>query len=111
MATIVMSEMLSNAPFDDVAVGEDSFTPINDLVGVPVEFYEVKDFENDKGPGLYILFKDEKGLGYTTTHSGALISIFAKPEIREVLDRGDSIKGTIVQRKSKKTGNTYFAVE
>lgn len=109
MATIVMSEMLSKAPFEDL--DEESFVAINDMVGVPVEFLDVKDFENDKGPGLYLMFRDEKGIGYTTTHSTALINIFAKPEIRGALDRGDSLTGTIVQRKSKKTGNTYFAVE
>lgn len=109
MATIVMSEMLSKAPFEDL--DEESFVAVNDLVGVPLEFIEVKDFENDKGPGLYLMFKDERGLGYTTTHSTALINIFARPEIRSAFERGDSLTGTIVQRKSKKTGNTYFAVE
>lgn len=110
MATIVMSEMLSKAPFEEL--GEKDFIPIGDLVGVPVEFIELKEFENDKGPGIYLMLMTEEGdVRYTTTHSGALMSLFAKPEVRLAFVNGDTIKGTIVERRSKKTGNTYFAVE
>mgnify|MGYP007101858144 CR=1 FL=1 len=112
MTTVVMSELLSNAPFEDFDVGEDSFVPVNEMVGRKVEFLAVKPFENSKGPGVYILFRDAQGIGYTTTHSGALINIFNRPEVLEALNDGDTlVEGTIVQRKSKLTGNTYFAVE
>ena len=112
MATIVMSKVLGyEAPFEDLGIGSDAFIPIKELENRKISFIGAKEFENDKGPGIYIAFVDDEVVGYTTTHSVTLMDVFGSDGVKQAFERGDTIEGTIKQRISKKSGRPYFMVE
>lgn len=92
-------------PFPEDLTEED-YIGIKELVTMKktIEIVKTKEFENLKGPGVYILFrfKGEKGLHNTTTHSINIISILAKDKVVDALADGDPLECTVVERPSKK---------
>ena len=89
-------------PFPDAELTEDDFIAIEELIGKEIEITDTKEYENDKGPGIYILFKIGKDVGYTATHSINIIAILTKPKIVEALENGDTLECTVQKRPSKK---------
>ena len=93
-------------PFPDEDLSEEDYIGIKDLVGMKktIEILNAKNFENDKGPGIYILFrfKGEKDLHNTTTHSINVINILNKDKVVDALADGEPLECDVVERPSKK---------
>ena len=98
-------------PFPDIELTEEDFVPIESLVGREIEICDTKTYENDKGPGIYILFrfatdkKEPAPYKYTATHSINLTSILTKDMVQEALETGDVLECKIVKRPSKRDGS------
>lgn len=88
---------------------------LRDLVDKEIRIYEVKTYENDKGPGIAIraaVIEDgEAGEQIKlVTHSKAIRDMLSSEVIGEVL-KTDSLEGTVRQRKSTKSHNLYYTLE
>lgn len=98
-------------PFPDTELTEEDFVPIESIVGREIEIHETKTYENDRGPGIYILFrfatnkKDPEPYKYTATHSINLCSILTKDMVVEALNSGDCLECKLVKRPSKRDGS------
>lgn len=93
-------------PFPDEDLTEEDYIGIKELVMMKktVEILDFKNFENDKGPGIYILFrfKGEEELHNTTTHSINIITILNKEKVTAAIENNDPLECDIVERPSKK---------
>jgi len=112
MTTIVASEILgSRAPFqEDFGIEEDQFINIMDLRGKSVGIMGAKGYENDKGEGVFLALTVDGQIGYTATHAVGIVRAFTDPKVIEVLERGDTIVGTVTEKVSKKTGNRFLII-
>lgn len=100
-------------PFAYADLEESDFTQIADLVGKTVHIKDAQPFENEKGPGVYILYyeKDPEQVRYTTTHSLNITGLLGSEKVLEAFKNGDTLECTIVKRPSKRDGSkTVFTL-
>ena len=110
--SIALGEIISNeGPFEYMGITDDMYVELNALKDKTITVVDVKPFENDKGPGVYIAFKYGEGYGYTTTHAIGLVNLFTRDEVVGALAREENIVCTIRQKVSKKTGFSFFVAE
>ena len=104
-----ISEILSKPPFESHP--EAQHLSLSDVKDKLCTIYEVEDFENAKGKGVYILCTVDDGkFRYLCTHSVGLYEIFTDPQVREALDCG-TVEATFRQKVSEKSGRTFWTVE
>lgn len=74
--------------------------------------HSVKPFENDKGPGVFILagFDGDDNLYKLCTHSLAITNLLNRQTVLNALADGDVIKCRLVQKKSSKTGRQMYTL-
>ena len=104
-----VSEIANNVNnyFDDC-----EYISIADLIGKPVKVVDYETFENREGQDSIALKLEHDGrVVRTVTHAKALIDLIATDGVRDILDRGDTLDGTIVQKKSKQTGRNYITIQ
>lgn len=112
MSTVIsITDIAGNkAPFEEeYGVGSDDFISIDEILGEAFNILQVKEFENDKGLGVFALITVKGALRYITTHSVGLVGMMTNPEVRKMLDEGRQVSGTIVKRKSKKSDRMVYA--
>lgn len=90
----------SKPPFE---MEEADFVDPTSLIGTKILIRNVEYFENQKGPGMYILFNYENDATdhYTTTHAGGIIRILNNEDLRILLKEGNILPATINRRSSK----------
>ena len=73
------------------------------LLGRPIEIQGVQDYENEKGPAVYILFNfpGETVKHYTATHAGGIMRILANEDLRNLLSEGEVLPCRMNRRPSK----------
>lgn len=103
-------------PFEEYGVTDKDYVTIDDILDTPVNVYAVKAFENDKGPGVFLLItgiKEEDYNKYVCTHSITITTKFTTDKVKEVLaeDSGQAIGGMFVKRKSKKSDRMVYDFE
>jgi len=101
-------------PFPNTGLSEEDFVPVTDLLSKSIVIQDFKLFENDKGPGAYILFtfEKEKSLHYTTTHSLNIVGILSGEKVGAAIEGGETLECTVVKRASKKDpSKTVFTLE
>ena len=106
----------TNNPFEKYGVEDKDYVTLDDILNIPVNVYAVKSFENDKGPGVFLLIngvEDTYDFKYVCTHSITITSKFTSDKVKEVLaeDSGQVIGGMFIQRKSKKSDRTVYDFE
>ena len=119
-----MSEIISmkelntttNNPFEMFGVEDKDYVALDSILNVPVNVYAVKAFENDKGPGVFMLIHGTEAgddFKYVCTHSITITSKFTSDKVKEVLaeDNGQVIGGMFVKRKSKKSDRMVYDFE
>lgn len=92
-------------PFPDDDLSDEDYIGIKELAAMKkkIEIIKTKDFENQKGPGIYLLFrfKGEKDLHNTTTHSQNIIAICNRDKVVDALADGDYLECTVIERPSQ----------
>lgn len=110
-----LSTTTTNNPFEAYGVEDKDYITLDNILDVPVNVYAVKAFENDKGPGVFLLIKRIEGddFKYVCTHSITITSKFTTDKVKEVLaeDSGQVIGGMFIQRKSKKSDRMVYDFE
>ena len=111
--SVALGEIIGagEAPFEYMGITDDMYMELNALKDKTIEVVDVKPFENDKGPGVYIAFTLDGKYAYTTTHAVGLVGLFTRDEVVGVLAREENIVCTIRQKVSKKTGFPFFVAE
>lgn len=95
-----------NSFFNDV-----EYIALGDLIGQPISLIDWEIFENKDGVESVALKFAKNGLmGRTVTHSKAIIDLLRQDDI-DSLKGAEPLDGTIVERKSKKTGRTFITIE
>lgn len=92
------------------------YVPVPELIGKTVEITDYKVFSNREGQdSIALRFEWPGEIGgevcRTVTHAKAVIDLIATDEVRAILDGGDFIEGTFVQKKSKTTGRNYISLQ
>lgn len=111
MAKLNMSEISTNGnPFaDEFGVGEEDFRTLDSIVDKPVDIIAVEPFENDKGPGVFVLFRMDGTYRYVCTHSVTLTSKLTSQAVRDVLAQEENyIECTFIKRKSTKSDRYVY---
>ena len=111
-----LSTTTTNNPFEMFGVEDKDYVTLDSILNVPVNVYAVKAFENDKGPGVFMLISGvEAGddYKYVCTHSITITSKFTTDKVKEVLaeDSGQVIGGMFIERKSKKSDRMVYDFE
>ena len=106
----------TNTPFEEYGVKDTDYVTLDSILNVPVNVYAVKAFENDKGPGVFMLIigtEAEDDFKYVCTHSITITAKFTTNKVKEVLaeDSGQIIGGMFVKRKSKKSDKMVYDFE
>lgn len=112
MATIISIDTIvkKNAPFEEqYGVGSDAYMSLDEACGKKLNIIDIKEFENDKGKGVFALIGIGDEFRYICTHSVGLTETLTKPEIQENLALGNQIQATIVKRKSTKSDRMVYA--
>ena len=100
----------NKAPFEEeYGVTSEDFIPVEELLDRQIEIVAVKSYENDKGPGVFALVEVAGELRYLATHSIGLVSMMTDENVRNNLDMGFRVSGTIIRRKSKKSDRMVYA--
>ena len=115
MGTIIDMGTLKNTacPFEDYGCDAEDYVPLDTVVGKEVMIYAVKEFENDKGPGVYVLLNFDKQFKYICTHSITITAKLTSDAVKDVLkdDTDDCIRGTFIRRKSQKSDRMVYDIE
>lgn len=110
--TINMKDLtMTDGPFEDYGVGSDAYVPIDDVLNRELNVYAVKEFENDKGAGVFILVKEPMGdFRYICTHSVTITSKFTSKQVKEALAQNNAtvIAGRFIKRKSQKSDRMVY---
>lgn len=96
----------STAPFEDYP--EAAHKRLEDIENIRLSVLDFKVFENDKGPGVFVLLGDDNGLKYICTHSSAVVKAFDNEDLRNALAT-EQVFATFT-RKVGKTGRYYWVV-
>lgn len=96
-----------NNYFDDC-----EYISIADLIKEDIKIVDYEKFANREGQDSIALKIEVNGkMARTVTHAKAIIDLVATDEVREILDSGDTLDGTVVQKKSKQTGRNYITIQ
>lgn len=101
-------------PFPEADLSEEDFIPVTDLLSKSIVIQDFKLFENQKGPGVYLLFsfENDKALHYTTTHSLNITGILSGEKVAAAFANGETLECSVVRRTSKKDpSKTVFTLE
>ena len=112
MSTVIyITDIAGNkAPFEEeYGVGSDDFISIDEILGTPFNIPQVKEFNNDKGDGVFALINVNGELRYITTHSIGLVGMMSNETLKQMLDEGKQVSATIVKRKSKTSDRMVYA--
>jgi hypothetical protein len=106
----------TNNPFEMFGVEDKDYVTLDDILNIPVDVYAIKAFENDKGPGVFLLINGIEARDdykYVCTHSITITSKFTTDKVNEVLAEGSgqAIRGMFIQRKSKKSDRMVYDFE
>lgn len=112
MAQYCIEDLLEINPFSDVGVGKEDYCAIDDITDTDIEVLSVRRFENNKGPGVYVLFRPVGGedMRYICTHSVGVVGTFTNGKVLCNLELGDTILCRIVKRKSQSSDRMVYAV-
>lgn len=95
MAVVKLNSILYESPFGD----DCDFEKIENIVGVPVNICSVKPVMMKSGKAVY--FRYDGGRKYTITFAKSIVDTLARPDVLAVIDRGDVIACTVVERPSQ----------
>lgn len=111
MVTYISDYKESSNPFKD-EYDVDTYMSMDSVVGQVIDIYDVRTFENQNGPGVYILARPSEGgdFFYLCTHSVGITSVLGQQKVTDGL-KEDAIRATIVKRKSKTSDRTVYALE
>ena len=103
----------NTCPFEDYGCESEDFLSLEEALGKDMLIHAVKAFENDKGPGVYILVYTEGRFRYLCTHSVTITAKLTTDKVKEILsdDTDDTIKVRFVRRKSKKSDRMGYDIE
>ena len=103
----------NTCPFEDYGCGSEDFLSLEDALGKDMLIHAVKAFENDKGPGVYILVYTDGRFRYLCTHSVTITAKLTTDKVKEILsdDTDDTIRVRFVRRKSKKSDRMVYDIE
>lgn len=112
MSIINLSDCITTIPFEDHP--EATHVSVKDLLNKQIFVYDINSFENDKGKGIYLLFRfqnDDADAWHTTcTHSSGIMNVMSNSKVIEALEEG-AIACTVVQKKSLNSGNFYYTLQ
>lgn len=83
---------------------EGEFEAIGSLIstGETIDIKKATLYTNDKGDGVIISFRNNKGEEkYTCTHSIGIVAFFKNSEVKAVLESGNTIDGKFIIAPSK----------
>lgn len=107
MAKISEIATTVNNFFDDY-----EYVSIANLINEEIKIIDYEKFENREGQDSIALKIEVNGrLARTVTHAKAIIDLVATNEVREILNSGETLEGTIIQKKSKQTGRNYITIQ
>ena len=112
MVTYITDYMESSNPFKET-YGVDEYVPLEDVLDRDIDIYAVERFENQNGPGVYILAKEpvagrDGDFFYLCTHSVGLTETLSQDKVMSALEK-EPIRARIVKRKSKKSDRMVYA--
>lgn len=110
MTTYINDLRENSNPFME-EYGVEDYRAMDDVLDVEIDIYAIKAFENQNGPGVYILAKENGIRGeffYMCTHSLGITGILTKPKVMEAVEK-EPIRATITKRKSKNSDRTVYA--
>lgn len=92
------------------------YVAVPELIGKTMCITDYKVFSNREGQdSIALKFEWLGDIGgevcRTVTHAKAIIDLIATDKVREILDSGDCIEATLVQKKSKTTGRNYITIQ
>lgn len=112
MSIMNLLDCIMITPFEDHP--DASHVSVKDLLNKQIFIYDVAEFENKNGKGVYVLFQfqnDDADAWHTTcTHSSGIMNILSNSKVVEVLEE-NAIACTVVQKKSQNTGNLYYTLQ
>lgn len=110
---ISMCELRTNkCPFEDYGCDETDYIPIDSILDTHVTIHALREFENDKGPGVYVLVYTNGAFKYICTHSITIVSKLTSENVKNILrdDSEDSIQCVFTKRKSQKSDRYVYDV-
>ena len=112
MVTYITDYMESSNPFKET-YGVEEYVPLEDVLDRDIDIYAVERFENQNGPGVYILAKEpvtgkDGDFFYLCTHSVGITETLSQDKVIAALEK-EPIRATIVKRKSKKSDRMVYA--
>ena len=114
MVTYITEFRESSNPFKE-SYGVETFVPLDDVLGREIDIYDVERFENQNGPGVYILAKEpvvgkDGDFFYMCTHSVGITETLSQDKVKEALAK-EPIRATIIKRKSQKSDRMVYSFE
>lgn len=107
---VKITEFKGTEPFKDIGVTQ--FKKIEELFGKEVSIFAVSHYENDKGEGVAVALRHpDYGESYTCTHAVGIVDILKNADLKLLLEAGETVEGTFVKRKSKKSDRQVIALE
>lgn len=107
-----LADCITIVPFEDHP--DATHVSVKDLLDKQIFIYDINEFENKNGKGVYVLFQfqnDDADAWHTTcTHSSGIMGILTNSKVVEALDEG-AIACTVVQKKSQNSGNLYYTLQ
>lgn len=100
--------MKTDSPFEYAGITADDHMMLDEIVGKDIVIQDVKTFENDKGPGVYMLVEVGGRTGYICTHAVGLVKPFNNPTLVGDVKR-EGIDARIIKRKSLKSDRMVYA--
>lgn len=113
MTAIDMSDLIeSKCPFEDYGCASEDFVPVEDVLNREIAIHAVKEFENTKGEGVYVLFYLDGKFHYVCTHSITITAKLTSDKVKEVLrdDTADTINAKFIKRKSKNSDRMVYDI-
>lgn len=107
MTTVIsISELTQSRPFDE----ESEYITLDEVLDKALILKDVKEFENDKGPGVFALLAVDGETRHICTHSMGLVSKLSCDEVTTALAMGQDISCRIIQRKSTKSDRMVYDI-
>lgn len=114
MVTYIGDIKESNNPFK-ADYGVEEYRSMEEMVGKTIDIYGAERFENQNGPGIYILAKEpvtgkDGDFFYMCTHSIGITETLGTEKVRAVLEN-EPIRAKIVKRKSQTSDRQVYSLE
>ena len=110
---ISMCELKTNkCPFEDYGCDETDYVPIDAILDQKVTIHAIREFENDKGLGVYVLVYTNGAFKYICTHSITITTKLTSENVKNILrdDSDDAIECVFTKRKSQKSDRLVYDV-